>query len=31
VELKQKFSNTIIATGNYTPEWAQDVIEKQLF
>ena len=30
VELRQKFSNTIIATGNYTPERGQDVIEKKL-
>ncbi len=29
-ELRQKFSNTIIATGNYTPERGNDVITKQL-
>ncbi len=29
-ELRQKFSNTIIATGNYTPERGNEVINKQL-
>lgn len=28
--LKEKFKNTIIATGNYTPERGNDVINKQL-
>ncbi|MEE9412425.1 MAG: alkene reductase [Methylococcales bacterium] len=29
-ELRQQFSNTIIATGNYTPERGNEVINKQL-
>ncbi|MEE9344628.1 MAG: alkene reductase [Methylococcales bacterium] len=29
-ELRQKFSNTIIATGNYTPKRGNEVINKQL-
>jgi N-ethylmaleimide reductase len=29
-ELRSKFTNTIIATGNYTPDRANAVIEKQL-
>ena len=29
-ELRKKFTNTIIATGNYTPERGNEVIDKQL-